>query len=80
MKMVAYLKLCGVKHYRDWQNISPDLPKRILQFGSKNVYFIKTYFLDENTDAQKWKFFSDMSVIQDIKVVFSTISGWKEVR
>ena len=29
MKMAAYLKLHGVKHYRDRQNISPNLSKRL---------------------------------------------------
>ena len=48
----AYLKLHGVKYYEDRWNISPDLSKRLLWFKSKNVNFITTYFLNENTDAR----------------------------
>ena len=50
--MAAYLKLCGVKHYRVQRNISSDLSKRLLRFENESANFITTYFLDENTDAR----------------------------
>ena len=52
MKMAGHLKLCGVKHDRDLQNISLDLSKRLLRFEVESVNFITTYFIDENKDAR----------------------------
>lgn len=50
--MAAFLNLRGVKHYRDRQNICPNLSKRLLRFESESVDFITSYFLDENMDTR----------------------------